>query len=484
MEDEILDEWTVKANNVMSISLVTKTGEGFPKTIHSFQPAWTYPIVGRDPDDTRETIYGYKDLKINLRFNASDMRPHLSHTSAKRVPVTVATDESPDINPLFEPFLPPVAFGKRAHFDTAVANTSDDWHPPGELIETTDGDKDGHYEVWKGSLADPLVLALVKRIQILVSLFIEGGTPIQTESSEKYEADPLDRWTIFFLYQKRPRAEDSSKFSYVFVGYATVYRFFIFRPQSLTNEPAKSLELPKDTTPFSEFPCRSRISQFLILPPFQHKGNGQRLYKPIYQTWLNDSATFEITVEDPNEAFDAMRDMADLAFLREQPDFNEININTKVALSKIKSVPGDIIDSKAMEAVRLKYKIASRQFFRLVEMHLMSKLSPSVVPEMNQDQDLTGKGKQRPTREEEHVYRLWRLLAKSRIAVQNKEQLSAIEPHERIDRLDETLNSVELEYALLLSMFKSKTTGSRSSEKRKLEDDEDAETSASKRSKV
>lgn len=316
-----------------------------------------------------------------------------------------------------------------------------------------------------------------------MSLFIEGGTPIQTESTEDSEADFLDRWTIFFLYQKRPSADDPSKHSYVFAGYSTVYRFFIFRPQPLSEDTATNLELPKETTPFSEFPCRSRISQFLILPPFQHKGNGQRLYKPIYKTLLADPATFEITVEDPNEAFDALRDMADLAFLREQSDFNEIKINKKVALSKIKSVPGDIIDRKAMEAVRLKYKIASRQFSRLVEMHLMSKLPSSVIADL--DQALEGKDKQRPTREEEHEYRLWKLITKSRIATQNKEQLSAIEPHERIDRLDETLNSVELEYALLLSIFeKRKKDGAKSGEKRKLDNEEEAETSVSKKPKV
>lgn len=102
MADEILDEWTVKANDAMKIQLVTKADSGPPKIIGSFRPAWTYPLVGDE-----ETIYGYKGLKINLQYNATDMRPHLSHTSQKRVPDAVATADSPEIQDIFEDYLPP-----------------------------------------------------------------------------------------------------------------------------------------------------------------------------------------------------------------------------------------------------------------------------------------------------------------------------------------------------------------------------------------
>lgn len=109
MAEETLDEWRVRVNDAMTVSLVTKAEQGPPKTIASFHPTWTYPIV--DDEETvkehSETIYGYKGLKINLRFNASDMRPHISHTSTKRISETAAIEEPPEINELFEPFLPP-----------------------------------------------------------------------------------------------------------------------------------------------------------------------------------------------------------------------------------------------------------------------------------------------------------------------------------------------------------------------------------------
>lgn len=378
-----------------------------------------------------------------------------------------------------------VAFGKKSDFEHAVQTTPDDWHPPGQLIETYDDGAEGQYEVWKGSLADPLVRSLVNRIQILVPLLIEGGTPIQVESTEEHEADPLDRWTVYFLYHKRPLTEQPGSFTYVFTGYSTVYRFYIFRPQTSSVAAPGDLELPTDTTPFSEFPCRSRISQFIILEPFQHKGNGQRLYKPIYRNLLEDPMTFEITVEDPSEAFDVLRDMADLAYLGEQPEFRDICINTTVNIPKTGPVPKDIVDKKKLEAVRLKFKIAPRQFSRLVEMHLMSKLPTSVRPSMPVGEE-ENKSKQVAKKEEEHEYRLWKILTKSRINMQNKEILSALDPGERITKLNETLTSVELEYALLLSMFEQRREAhAKSSEgkKRKLEG-EGEETPNGKRARM
>lgn len=441
------DEWTTKANDVFNISLVTKSEQGPPKTIDSFQSKWTYPIY------EEEEIYGYKGVKINLRFNASDMRPHFSYTKGKEVPVGLADKEPTEIKESIEEFLPTVAFAKKADFEQYVQSTPDDWKPPGTLISTIEG-KDETYEIWQGSLADPAVLQLVKRIQILVSLFIEGGTPIHTESTDEYEQDPLERWTVFFLYHKRPVQSKPGQFLYVFAGYSTVYRLYALQPQDTANALSTGdFEIPAQNA-FTDFPCRSRISQFIILPPFAKKGNGMRLYRQIYKTLLDDPKTFEITVEDPNEDFDVVRDMADLLFLREQPDFKQaVQINTKVEIPKKGALPKDIVDKKALEALRTKYKIATRQFNRLIELTCFFKLPDSVRPTL----DIEAAGsKKKTTKADDHEYSLWKLLTKSRIYTQNREILSQLEPDERIAKLDETVFAVELEYALLLARYKAR----------------------------
>lgn len=61
--------------------------------------------------------------------------------------------------------------------------------------------------------------------------------------------------------------------------------------------------------PFLLFPegVRLRISQFFIIPPRQHRGLGRLLYKAILRRASQDETVREITVEDPNDAFAALR---------------------------------------------------------------------------------------------------------------------------------------------------------------------------------
>ena len=62
---------SANANEALTISLYSPTKTGLVP-LGAFHPKFTYSIFGDD-----ETIFGYKDLKINLRFRANDMRPHL-----------------------------------------------------------------------------------------------------------------------------------------------------------------------------------------------------------------------------------------------------------------------------------------------------------------------------------------------------------------------------------------------------------------------
>lgn len=65
------EEWSVDANEALEITLVV-AGEAKPRDIAKFHPSFTYPIFGEN-----ETIYGYKGLKVRLRFAAHDLKPCL-----------------------------------------------------------------------------------------------------------------------------------------------------------------------------------------------------------------------------------------------------------------------------------------------------------------------------------------------------------------------------------------------------------------------
>lgn len=361
-----------------------------------------------------------------------------------------------------------VAFQHKKDFQNALSKQRTGWTPPGSLVATI-ASNDVTFEVWKGKLDDPLVKQLFLRMQGLIPMFIEGGTPI---ISEEVQADD-DRWTFYFLYQKN-LVDD--QLDYVFCGVCTVYRFWaIFPPTEPPESPSKIAErlekfdLTKEDFDLTTLPCRSRISQFIVLPAFQGKGLGSKFYETIYRELLNHEPTREITVEDPNEAFDDMRDICDLRFLRQQADFNALYINTSIKPPKKGWAPKNIVDPETKETVRRRYKIAPRQFARLVEMQLMSKLPESVRPGIVPPEESSTASK--ATDEEKHEFFLWKLLLKIRIHQNNLDALGELEVPERIAKLDETVSSVAFDYARLLAQadrYETKRNG-----KRKADNDND-----------
>lgn len=197
-------------------------------------------------------------------------------------------------------------------------------------------------------------------------------------------------------------------------------------------------------------PSRSRISQFLILPPYQRGGHGSQLYEIVYSFYLVHPQTIEIPVEDPNESFDDMRDICDLVRLRSNPAFTSLRLNnTSNVLPKVKTdkLPtSTLLDSKITTSIRTASKIIPRQFDRLVEMELLSK-----IPSRNRNiSRLTRKDK--ASDENDRTYYLWRLLVKQRLYKHNKDTLIQITLAERHEKLDEALSAVEKDYLRLLEI--------------------------------
>jgi len=349
------------------------------------------------------------------------------------------------------------AFGKSAAFDAAINGPSQqDFRPPSELLKT-DKTTDATYEIWHGNSASPAMQQLLRRLQILVPFFVEGGTPIDDSDWDS------GRWTIFLLYKKADVSDPSiSPVSpYTFMGYCTVYDFYPLVPTLPLPAPGTKRKaihrtadvdftLPYPDKSLSDLPVRSRISQFIILPPFQGSGHGARFYSSIFQYYVANPQTVEITVEDPNEAFDDLRDLNDLIYLRSLPEFQALHIDTDAQVRKKGRVPSnDIIDQAKLEVVRKKSKIAPRQFQRLVEMQLLSHI-PSHIRKSLLTEHIPKKTATPETKRREHEYRLWCLLVKQRLYKHNKDTLIQLDYNDRIEKLEETAGGVELGYGRLL----------------------------------
>lgn len=296
-----------------------------------------------------------------------------------------------------------------------------------------------------------------------------------------------------FSYEKvEPPTPTAS--SYSIVGYATCYRYWLYQRDRSATVVVKDDPFPAPEIKISELPARLRIAQFLILPSHHRSGHGTHLYTTIHASCIADPTIVELTVEDPNENFDALRDSADYCLLR--PEFlkHKVNLNPDPngAYSKkqrITNVPtAALIPTEELRSIRTDFKIEATQFAHILEMFLLGQIPKSyrLAGGTNLARLLIKKHK--AENENDRRYYWWRMLTKQRLFKKHQELLKELELIDRVEKLDDTVRNVEEGYEITLDALEgrlpdpeeeSSTTSSSRREKRKLtvadEDDEDDE---------
>lgn len=265
--------------------------------------------------------------------------------------------------------------------------------PPGRLHSTYTS-SGRTFEAWRSSIDDVDCQSVLENLQFLVQLYIEGGQAIDLDDEEWSNK----RWDVFFLYERNQKDN-----MYLFVGYCTLYRYYYFH--SLVSGQV-----------------RVRLSQFIILPPYQREGHGSNFYDAIMRHYLNSSEVREITVEDPSEEFGDLRDLQDMTRLNRDKEFRSVKL-VDVATRKF-----------PLKAVRERAKMPERQFLRCLEMQLLRGLN----------------------RKEKRAHKMFRLIVKGRIYRQQVDVLAQLARLDRIDKLDETFHHVEDDYLRLLESLKHK----------------------------
>lgn len=392
-----------------------------------------------------------------------------------------------------------------------------DFTPPGKMVLNYEVDN-RKYEIWAGSLADPKVRLLLDRAQVLVSLFIEAGTPLATDDPEW----TLERWMVFFVYAladilflRRFFLTDHRRYekvepptptasSYSIVGYATAYRYWLYQRDRSETPVVKNGSFPPTEVKISELPARLRIAQFLILPSHHRSGHGTHLYTTIHASCIADPTIVELTVEDPNENFDALRDTADYCLLR--PEFLRHNVNLNPdplgaysRKQRLRAVPtGALIPTKLLLDIRASFKIESTQFAHILEMFLLSQIPKShrLAGGTNLARLLIKKYKADDANDRRYYW--WRMLTKQRLYKKHKELLNELELMDRVEKLDDTVQNVEEGYEITLKALEGRLpdaqdgapeapSGRREKRKLTIEDEEDEEENgaeAAKRPKV
>lgn len=431
----------MNANEALTLSLVRsqkdKDALADDETYEKFHPNFTYPIYGEE-----EKIYGYQDLVIDLRFASGSLEHYLTVKYSEKLGSTSILD---DVEGTLRQFIPPEYHTDEPSFLSIVEKDAITFKPQGQKIfsytrplphsssakgkgKTNNQDLDPQsedvleFEVYYATWDTPGFREYHRRMQLFVLLYIEGGSYINEEE---------DTWEFFTLFEKRKRRDASQEATYHFAGYSSLYPFYHF-PEKV----------------------RLRLSQFVILTPYQRQGHGSELYKAIYQYIVNYENIAELTVEDPAEAFEDLRDKNDLQMLFSNPQFmaegfggQESHGGGRVSgigragksgrgakkgasASKGKLVPP--VDKVWVEKWRKQLKIAGRQFQRLMEMLILLHLDPS---------DSAG-------------LRAYRLQVKERLYRFNFEILAQLEKEERHDKLEETFQSVCEDYHRILALIR------------------------------
>ncbi|CAD6890031.1 unnamed protein product [Tilletia controversa] len=354
--------WSSSTNAATELKLIGAP----PPADEVFHPEFTYPIFGE-----AETVFGYTGLRIQLGFASGSLRTGLKVSyKAKNESTTAEVD---DVDGSLRPLLPPDVM-EYDELLAAVERDEHEWTPIGtkthEYRRSKQTEKGkakasqfgragteaalaagrgnsngaGHdqdervFEIYRATWDTPGFREYHRRMQIFVLFNIESATYIHEDD---------DNWEFYVIYQRTaaPASDGENgtdKYRYHFAGYTALYRFWCY-PEIF----------------------RIRLAQFVILPPYQQQGHGPALFSHVTDQMQARQEVCELTVEDPSEAFDRLRDNADLRRLLAPGGFEEEALKEGKLASPL--------DVKWSEQERRKYKIAGRQWSRLIEMFQLLK---------------------------------------------------------------------------------------------------------------
>ncbi|XP_031786692.1 histone acetyltransferase type B catalytic subunit [Nasonia vitripennis] len=312
-----LKPFVISSNDALEFKFVRKV-EDLDDDETTFKPEMSHQVFGDS-----ETIFGYKDLQVKLYYTAGSLETYLGMTYSEKVNKLVCQDVKPDevLSKVAEKLAPDV----HDNIDSFVKSLSKDkaFIPAGENIYSFSVDDDGlvrHFEVYKADMSNKKFKEYHQRLQTFLLWYIDAANFIDIDD---------DQWHYFNMFERYTDEDDSVR--YATVGFATVYQYYAY---------------PNLTRP--------RIAQVLILPPFQGIGLGSHLLRAIYREYISRSEVKDITVEDPSEDFQRLRDYVDAMNCRTLPSFSKDNL-----------VQG-FNKSMANEA-REKFKINKKQSRRIYE---------------------------------------------------------------------------------------------------------------------
>ncbi|KAL5574393.1 hypothetical protein UlMin_023990 [Ulmus minor] len=203
-----------------------------------------------------------------------------------------------------------------------------------------------NFEVVRMVVAKSDAGPLYARLIPLVLLLVDGSSPIDVTDSN---------WELYLLIQKKTNQQE--EIQSLLVGFAALYRFYHYPDIS-----------------------RLRISQILVLPPYQHMGYGRYLLEVLNDVAISEDV-YDLTVEEPLDYFQHVRTCVDLKRLLGFDPIQEavksaVSCLTQGKLSKKSQIPRLAPPTSAIEDVRKTFKINKKQFLQCWEILIYLGLDP------------------------------------------------------------------------------------------------------------
>jgi len=272
----------------------------------NFEPEFTHQVFRED-----ETIYGYTDLSIKVELTANFLDRYVSVEYAEKVRSSL--NPADDVTARLHKWFPECSTSEsREEFMKILEKTDQEEIPQGggKVVEEWEDDgTDVSYSVRMFDFSDERVRKWHDNVEPFVAFYIDAASKIDKENDR--------RWLWFVLI-----AHEKSTGRWATAGFTTVYQFYAH--------------------PFKR---RLRISQVLVLPPYQRKGfgaklldsvrlyaqnsrrgiNGEKISPANYDDdknnnksaaqesilLLKQSRVQDITVEDPTDQLQRLRDVRD-----------------------------------------------------------------------------------------------------------------------------------------------------------------------------
>ncbi|KAI1884842.1 hypothetical protein AGOR_G00214000 [Albula goreensis] len=279
-----LAEYKCDTNEAICLKLVR-----FPEDIEdestTFHPQYTHQLFGDD-----EVAFGYKGLQIQLYYSAGNLSTLFKVKYAAKVTEKFDCVEPDDVEGKIREIVP-AGFCCSTDDFVSLLEKEANFKPFGTLLHTyiVHSEEEGEditYQIYRAEMANPGFREYHERLQTFLMWFIETASFIDVDD---------ERWDFFLIFEKYNKDGETL---FATVGYMTVYNYYVY---------------PDKTRP--------RVSQMLILPPFQGEGHGAQLLEAVHRFYCTLPLVQDITAEDPSESYVKLRDFVLVKLCLELPSF-------------------------------------------------------------------------------------------------------------------------------------------------------------------